>query len=477
ERFTNVMIDLGAVDRSRTRLLRRPTHEALKDTYASLRGGLQEAKRRGEHVSLFFYFSGHGDGRDLHLKDERLPIKKVLTTLQQSPADTVVVIIDACRQRQGVVRRKGGAVIDKGFEWPVVDHAPAGFVYLTSAAEGEVAQESDDLQSSVFTYHLLSGLRGAADIDGDGVVNLDEMYRYGYHRTLEDTHRRALSVQHSEASVALSGRGSFAVTYPRRSGAILELGEDLAGDLLIVNDDTGRVVAERRNHGPRTVRLALPPSTYRILRRADHRTSSGLVKVSEGIHRVQHDDLIVQRPRAGTAKGSYDPRPYLLRIGTLTGPSVVPDIGLATGMALGAGYRVDERFRLFFTTSAAYASNDEGMWRANQIEWSTSFAFDAVFYDRWGAWSIGPRLGVLGVAQRNTRRLNIDVAEALGQPTSVDAHSVGPRLGLALAYSIPLSSRWGLRATIEPYVAWLSVDGQANVRWSAVASLGPTLRL
>jgi hypothetical protein len=42
---------------------------------------------------------------------------------------------------------------------------------------GPVA-EKDDLQHGVFTYYLLEGLRGAADSDRDGMITVDEAYRY-----------------------------------------------------------------------------------------------------------------------------------------------------------------------------------------------------------------------------------------------------------------------------------------------------------
>ena len=34
------------------------------------------------------------------------------------------------------------------------------------------------IKHGVFTYYLLEGLGGKADFDGDGVITLDEIYRY-----------------------------------------------------------------------------------------------------------------------------------------------------------------------------------------------------------------------------------------------------------------------------------------------------------
>ena len=51
-----------------------------------------------------------------------------------------------------------------------------GDVYITSTGPNEPAQEWEALGGGLFTHHLLSGLRGAADRDTDGRVTLFEAY-------------------------------------------------------------------------------------------------------------------------------------------------------------------------------------------------------------------------------------------------------------------------------------------------------------
>jgi uncharacterized caspase-like protein len=53
-----------------------------------------------------------------------------------------------------------------------------GRVILTASDANEVSAEKDDLKHGVFTYYLLEGLRGKADYDKDGVITVDEVYRY-----------------------------------------------------------------------------------------------------------------------------------------------------------------------------------------------------------------------------------------------------------------------------------------------------------
>lgn len=41
-----------------------------------------------------------------------------------------------------------------------------------------MSTEKDELEHGVFTYFLLEGLRGEADMDRDGIITVDEVYRY-----------------------------------------------------------------------------------------------------------------------------------------------------------------------------------------------------------------------------------------------------------------------------------------------------------
>ena len=57
---------------------------------------------------------------------------------------------------------------------------------ITSSAAREAALESAEIEASFFSHHLISGLRGAADTSGDGLVTLAEAYQYAFtHRSEE----------------------------------------------------------------------------------------------------------------------------------------------------------------------------------------------------------------------------------------------------------------------------------------------------
>jgi uncharacterized caspase-like protein len=53
-----------------------------------------------------------------------------------------------------------------------------GRVIITAARSSEVSIELPDLGHGVFTYYLTEGLKGAGDLNRDGIVSLQELYEY-----------------------------------------------------------------------------------------------------------------------------------------------------------------------------------------------------------------------------------------------------------------------------------------------------------
>lgn len=49
---------------------------------------------------------------------------------------------------------------------------------ITASGANEVSAENEKLQHGVFTYYLIEGMKGLADVDKDGLVSVDEAYDY-----------------------------------------------------------------------------------------------------------------------------------------------------------------------------------------------------------------------------------------------------------------------------------------------------------
>jgi uncharacterized caspase-like protein len=60
---------------------------------------------------------------------------------------------------------------------------------LPASAANEVSEEDEKLEHGIFTYYLLEGLKGKADIDEDGLITVDEAYRYVSKRVPEATNQ------------------------------------------------------------------------------------------------------------------------------------------------------------------------------------------------------------------------------------------------------------------------------------------------
>lgn len=90
-----------------------------------------------------------------------------------------LLIVDACRKDpESSIRRNAGGPELASLTTPQLAEPPKGVVALFSCAEGQEALEHAPLKHGVFFYHVLEGLKGRADGDGDSNVTLDEMIAF-----------------------------------------------------------------------------------------------------------------------------------------------------------------------------------------------------------------------------------------------------------------------------------------------------------
>jgi hypothetical protein len=140
----------------------------------------------------------------------RLEFSTLKQRIEGSSAQLRVLIVDACRSGE-ITRVKGASPAEPFKIDPVGRGVGEGVAIITSAASDEDAQESDRLQASFFTHHLLSGMLGAADTSKDKQVTLGEAYGYAYNETLRST-SRAKVVQHPTYWFEIRGRQDLVLT-------------------------------------------------------------------------------------------------------------------------------------------------------------------------------------------------------------------------------------------------------------------------
>ncbi len=480
-RVLKVLTELGNVREDRAELLLAPKKAELSQALIRMQGRLSEAKNRGENTLLFFYYSGHGDRKELHLGPETIPIALIERQLQDIGANTVLTIVDACQNDRNPRVKEKGAVRAPAFQWPKNETPmPEGFVKLSSAAAGEVAQESDDLQGSLFTHHLLSGMRGSADFDKDGTITLSEVYRYGYSRTLEETHRGATAVQHSSMQMALSGRGTLILSYPRRASAALLFRGSLRGHVLVIDDATGRIVAEFYASSNEQL-LALAPGKYRIQLRGQSEIRSGLVALGFGQKKVTLEDLSPQPLLSVLTKGSqYDPHPYVLSVGAAASTSRVSNFGLWGGARVGLDYRLSESLSIGVLADAGYSETENELWSYRQmeidaligVEWMTSF--EGIL-----SLSTAARLGMIAIGQEGLRKDRQRLRD-IGIPEDrlqIQNWTLGPAFSTALGLEYHSWSRVSWRLAVEPMLSLVNTPDSLELNLSVLGTLSARVRL
>lgn len=230
----------------------------LDPSSAQLRASLDDffAELDRDQTALF-YFSGHGY-RDRHndfylatvdTRLDRLDSTAVEGRMlrrgsDRSDSNRQVVILDCCYGAALIEGAKSASGV--GTEVHLVDSLGGepegdGRYYLTSAGRTEFAYEQlrreldDHSVTSQFTSHLIEGLAsGAADLDGDGLITIDELYHFtaGRMKSAADPDRRQTPqkfVFGQAADAIVVSRAPYASEAGRRfSEAVKLLHHDLA---------------------------------------------------------------------------------------------------------------------------------------------------------------------------------------------------------------------------------------------------------
>jgi hypothetical protein len=258
--LARVLGDLGGVDRGDRIVLLEPTPEDLLAGFARASARVQAARSAGERVQFVFYYSGHADDRGLLLGGRRLDYARLRAQIDAVPAQVRLGLLDSCSSG-AFVRAKGGRMRP-----PLAtgDASVEGHAFLTSSSAEEAAQESDRIGGSYFTHYLVSGLRGAADVNRDRRVTLHEAYRFAFDETLAGTETTPGRAQHPAYDIQLVGSGDLVLTDLRETTAVLDIGATVGGRVY-VRDARGDLAAELyKGVGAGPVLLALEPGTYQI---------------------------------------------------------------------------------------------------------------------------------------------------------------------------------------------------------------------
>jgi hypothetical protein len=147
-----------------------------------------------KNSTLFVYFAGHGvpslqdgdafivtyDGEPRFIEYTGYKLKTLYADIAKLPAKRSIVFIDGCFS--GASSRSGKMLIAGSrpalLKVETMTLPSDKIISLTASQGDQLSNAYPEKEHGLFTYYLLSGLRGAADADSDKVITLDELYAY-----------------------------------------------------------------------------------------------------------------------------------------------------------------------------------------------------------------------------------------------------------------------------------------------------------
>lgn len=278
----DAFVEGGWVSPSNAFVLREVTREmlfAVLDRVKALTAG-----KRPDDVLFLFYYSGHGTRTELHVGGVAVPLADVAAKISQVPAAFRLVVTDACRTMPG---REKGATAEPAFDLKLGAPLEArGTVWLHATADGEAAQESDELGGALFTHHWVQGLRGAADVNGDGNVTLDESYAYAHGQTLLRSSRGSGVYQRPAMQLDLKEAAPVTLTHTRIPRAEIELPRGADTHYLVYGYNTHTIAAEVFGVADRTITVSVPPGRYVVQARRGHGDGATEVRIARAEKRT-----------------------------------------------------------------------------------------------------------------------------------------------------------------------------------------------
>lgn len=190
------------------------------------------ARKAGPDDLVIVYFSGHGatdeKGRAYwvmsdtavdRLRSTALPELEISELLGEIRTRRLVTIIDACYSAATASVGSTKSLLDLGRLYP--EFKGDGRIGMTASKGDQLSvvitdQSDPGFGHSAFTYHVIEGMRGNADArgNGDGVIELDELWSFVKDRTVE-TARRQGGNQEPQLKGQLGSRFLLAVDGPR----------------------------------------------------------------------------------------------------------------------------------------------------------------------------------------------------------------------------------------------------------------------
>ncbi|MFT3693768.1 MAG: caspase family protein [Kofleriaceae bacterium] len=437
-KFAEVLRELGGIEREDLFVLEGRDKAELQTALARAKEHITAFHRDPTNrVVVVFYFSGHSDGEALELGNDRLSFGELRRWLAGAGADVRVALVDSCKS--GALLAIKGGTPGPSFQIRLTDDvASTGEALLTSSAADEVALESREIGGSFFTHHFISGLRGAADTSGDGVVTLTEAYQYAYVHTIKTTGETVIGPQHPAYDYRLSGQGELVLAELTKPTARLALPSGF-DRILVIDRAHEQVIAEVAADARDTI--AVPPGRYAIRAWRGTRVYAGQVAIGIDERRDVHtNDLDLTDSVTTTSKGGDDLAPW----------HVLATVGASGGVADNVGVRGSTRIELVSPRGLSAALSVSS--RSNTFRESTALAL------------VGYRTGLTRGALHGWLGAELGTGFVLQTGLMHDvpaAYTAALAFGAYAGISVDVAPRWSIALTPAYDAAVLRRDGKA----------------
>lgn len=137
-----------------------------------------------ENDRVIFYYSGHGMAGAFLPYDIKQNGNSLLNVLyfdeikeifQAANCKTKLIFADACFSGS---LKNTSKTVKKNIELKNINSKEFEIAVMLSCKENETSLELSDLKQGIFSYYLINGLGGSADLDKNKFVTIEELHKY-----------------------------------------------------------------------------------------------------------------------------------------------------------------------------------------------------------------------------------------------------------------------------------------------------------
>jgi hypothetical protein len=199
-------------------------------------------KKPAPDDTVLVYFTGHGfrDAKgtmylapldcDYHdLAKTGIPVKWLRSAIDACPAKSKLLVLDSCHagseKGEGDQQSVAGEDLSDSFK-----DAP-GVITIASSSAREKSQIWEEKQQSLFSYWFNQALKGHSDKDGDGEVNIDELYEYVRKNVIRTTREVGFPLEQTPVRIIRSSTPDIPVVAKLTPLALRQVLNDMAEQL------------------------------------------------------------------------------------------------------------------------------------------------------------------------------------------------------------------------------------------------------